>query len=403
MALAVAFAVTVVVIVPGLPGDQGGPPIVSTPNDNADVNGAPDFQTMLPAGGGTLIEGVGNGYWCTRSSCGGGPSLAAWTTSPFVSVAGGALPDGTPVLAGLTEVRGGNLRLSLLTCTRRACTLVGGGAFTAPGFGSAGETDPVYAASADRAGFAVAFGGYHANGAESLYVVVCDSAACQRPRATRLGTGPEGALTGSPVSGVVVAAAPDGGFAAALKDPRTGHIDVYQCAAAPCRAVTERQVAAFPAGAIAITVTSSGQALLAYDAGLFTGFSDSQVVLAGAEPGGSFRQLAAVNAPISGVSPDGNPGAWPAPYPAIAFAGPDLVVVSEDPAGHAVTLTACAIASCGNATKVTKVADVGHPIVALGIGVPAGAQRIFWATQDTDVLGAIHYSGHLWIGNQTYP
>ena len=45
---------------------------------------------------------------------------------------------------------------------------------------------------------------------------------------------------------------------------------------------------------------------------------------------------------------------------------------------------------------------VGHPIVDLGIGVPAGSLRILWATQDRDFLGVISYSGHLWIGNRRY-
>ena len=79
------------------------------------------------------------------------------------------------------------------------------------------------------------------------------------------------------------------------------------------------------------------------------------------------------------------------------------MVVSEDSSGHAVTLTTCVAASCGHTTEVRQAARPGNPIVALGIGVPAGNLRIFWSTQDTDFLGAISYSGHLWIGNMQYP
>ncbi len=103
------------------------------------------------------------------------------------------------------------------------------------------------------------------------------------------------------------------------------------------------------------------------------------------------------------VSPDNFPDAKPAPPPAIAFAGRDLMVVSEDASGRAVTLTTCVAASCGDTTSARQVASPGNPIVALGIGVPAGNLRILWSTQDTDFLGGIHYSGHLWIGNKRYP
>jgi hypothetical protein len=393
---AAVVALVAVAVVPRLLGGQGGPPVASTPNDNAGVNGVPGFEVMLSAGGGALL-GNRAAYWCTPSSCGGGPSLAAWTSGPFTSVAGGALPDGTPVLAGLTEVHGDTLRLSLLRCTRRACTTVGGGTFAAPGFRPGAGINPVYAASANGAGFAVAFGDYHAAGTESLYVVVCDSAACGHPRAIGLATG--GSTTGPPVGGVAVAAAPHGGFVAALADRRTAYIDVYRCAA-QCRSATERQVPVHPAGAVAITATSSGQTLLAYDAGLFTGYSDSEVVLAGAAPGGSFSSLAAVKAPISGAGTGGS-GTGPGPYPAIAFSGPKLLVVSEDSSGHSVTLTTCVTASCGGTIKVTTVAPAGNPVAALGIGIPGSTQPVFWATRDTDVLGGIHYSGHLWIGHRS--
>jgi hypothetical protein len=103
------------------------------------------------------------------------------------------------------------------------------------------------------------------------------------------------------------------------------------------------------------------------------------------------------------VNPDNFPDAKPAPAPAIVFAGRDLMIVSEDASGRAVTLTTCVATSCGRTTQARPVASPGNPIVALGIGVPAGNLRIFWSTQDTDFLGAISYSGHLWTGNKEYP
>lgn len=399
-AVAVAVAVIAVVVVLRLPGGEGGPRVVTTPNGNTGINGAPGFETMLSIGDGTLIGGYGNAFWCSTSACADGPSLAAWTTGPFASVAGGVLADGKPVLAGLTEVQGDILRLALLGCTRRACTAVGGGVFSAPGFDPAGGANGVDAASANGAGFAVVFDNLDANGAETLYVVACDTLACQHPRATRLGQASGIAITEPGVSDLAVAAAPHGGFAVALADVRNRGIDVYECAATPCRAMVRQQVPAL-SGALAITVSPSGQALLAYDStGTGTG---SQVVLAGAPPGGSFSQLAAVNAPVSDVNPGNFPDSKPAPDPAITFGGRDLLVVSEDPPGHAVTLTTCTVTACANTVKVSRVADVGNPIADLGIGVPAGTQRIFWATQDTDILGGISYSGHLWIGGGTYP
>lgn len=386
---------------------QGRPPIVTTPNDYSATNDAPAFQAMLSAGDGTLLVDGEKTYWCTPSSCAGGPSLAAWTGSLFSSVAGGVLPDGRPALAGLTQVRGDTLRLSLLGCSRRTCTAAGGGAFTAPGFNPATLLNTVYAASTNGRGLAVAFG----NGAgprEALYVAVCDSVRCQHPRATRLRGVFNGFALGPGVSNIAVAAAPDGGFAAAMPDPQQNSIDIYECQEAPCRAVARQQIAV-PAGGptaiIAITVASSGQTLLAYDSGYDLGdlAGGSQVVLAGAAPGGSFSRLATVNAPVASVNPDNFPDAKPAPAPAIVFAGRDLMVVSEDASGHALTLTTCVATSCGHTTEVRQVASPGNPIVALGIGVPAGNLRIFWSTQDTDFLGAISYSGHLWMGNKEYP
>jgi hypothetical protein len=328
----VALALAAAVVLSRSPGGHAGPWVVTTPNDNAGVNGAPDFRTMLPAGDGTLLEDVGNAYWCTTSSCAADEPLAPLRDSQFGLPAGGALPDGTPVLASLTEIDGDTLRLGLLHCAQRTCAEVGGGTFTAPGFSSA------------------------------------------------------------------VAAAPHGGFAAAVIGGQ-GQVSVYRCAAAPCRTAAKQQVPGPSSDAIAITVTPSGQTLLAYgnsDFSVNTG--SSQVVLGSVGPGGSFSQLAAVNAPVSNV--DGAQYSGP-PAPAIEFSGRDLLVVSENPSGHAVTLTTCAVTSCGNTTKVSQVATVGNPIVELGIGVPTGTPRIFWATQDTDILGAISYSGHLWIGNST--
>jgi hypothetical protein len=387
---------------------QGHPPIVTTPNDYSATNDAPAFQAMLSFGAGTLLVDGGKSYWCTTSSCAGGPSLAAWTGSLFYSVAGGVLPDGRPVLAGLTQVRGDTLRLSLLRCSRRTCTAAGGGAFTAPGFNPATLLNTVYAASTNGGGLAVAFG----NGTgprEALYVVVCDPVRCQHPRATRLRGVFNGFALGPGVSNIAVAAAPDGEFAAAMPDPQQNAIDVYECAEAPCTAVARQQIAV-PAGGptaiIAATVASSGQTLLAYDSGYDLGDlagGSQQVVLASAAPGGSFSRLATVSAPVTPVNPDNIPDAKPAPAPAIVFAGRDLMVVSEDASGHAVTLTTCVATSCGHTTEVRQVASPGNPIVALGIGVPAGNLRIFWSTQDTDFLGAISYSGHLWIGNKEYP
>jgi hypothetical protein len=405
--LAAGAAAVVIAVIAGcslrLLTGQGHPPIVTTPNDYSATNDAPAFQTMLSAGDGTLLVDVGKTYWCTASSCVGGPSLAAWTGSLFYSVAGGVLPDGRPVLAGLTQVHGDTLRLGLLGCSRRTCTAAGGGAFTAPDFNPATVLNTVYAASENGAGFAVAFGNGVTAG-ESLYVVVCDSARCEHPRATRLRGVFNGFALGPGVSNIAVAAAPDGGFAAAVADPRQNQIDVYECPEEPCRAVARRLIAV-PAGGptaiIAITVASSGRTLLAYDSGHDLG-DGSQVVLAGAAPGGLFSRLATVNAPVAPVNPDNFPDAKPAPAPAIVFAGRDLMVLSEDPSGHAVTLTTCVAASCGHTTEVRQVARPGNPIVALGIGVPAGNLRVFWSTQDTGFLGAISYSGHLWIGNLQY-
>lgn len=113
--------------------------------------------------------------------------------------------------------------------------------------------------------------------------------------------------------------------------------------------------------------------------------------------------MATVNAPVSAVNPNGGPDAQPAPAPAIVFGEHDLLVVSEDSSGHAIRLTTCSAASCGDTTQVRQVVGVGNPIVDLGIGVPAGNLRILWATQDQDFLGAISYSGHLWIGTSGYP
>jgi hypothetical protein len=395
--MAVAAIAVIAWISLRLSAGQGGPPVVTTPNDNSDTNDAPEFETMLSAGDATLMVGHGTAYWCTTSACADGPSLAAWTSSPFVSVAGGVLPDGEPVLAGLTEVHGNVLRLNLLSCTRRACTVTGGGVFTAPDFNPDGGLNDVYAASESSAGFAVAFGD-DVSGAESLYVVVCDSARCDHPSATRLAGAFESVRAEPGVSNVAVAAAQHGGFSAAAPDPQDDQIDVYECAAAPCRTVTRQQVSAQVTGPVAITVTS-GQTLLAYDTSALAG---SQVVLASAAPGQSFSQLATVNAPVAAISSDDPSSAAPAPAPAIIFGGSDLMVVSEDASGHTVTLTTCSDASCGTA-EVIPVASVGHLIVDLGIGVPAGNLRILWATQDTDFLGGTHYSGHLWVGNDLYP
>ena len=395
--MALAFAAVAVVALLRLPGGHGGPAVVTTPDDNAGTNGAPDLQTVLSAGNGALLEGQGNAYWCTTSSCGDGPSLAAWTSGEFGSAAGGALPNGMPVLAGLTEIQGDILRLSLLSCRRQACTAVGGGAFTAPGFTPSGGLNSVYVASASNAGFAVVFGDYDAAGAESLYVVVCDPGACRHPNATRLA----GPSQGAGDSDAAVAAAPHGGFAVAVPD--LDGIKVYECVAAPCHARAQQVPANAATGTVAISVTSSGQTLLAYDTSDAVG--GSRVVLEGAAPGGSFSQLAAVRAPVAAVNPGNVVGAQESgpPTPAIEFSGRDLMAVSEDSSGHAVMLTTCAVVSCGTTIKVSKVADVGHPIVDLGIGVPAGTLRILWATQDTDFLGAIHYSGHLWIASSAYP
>lgn len=116
-------------------------------------------------------------------------------------------------------------------------------------------------------------------------------------------------------------------------------------------------------------------------------------------PGGSFSQLATVNAPIAYVDSGGSSAA----RPAINFGGRDLIVVSEGSHGHTVTLTTCVAVSCSGTTKVSQVTAVDHPIIGLGIGVPAGNMRILWTTRDTDILGADHYSGHVWIGSKAYP
>ena len=162
---------------------------------------------------------------------------------------------------------------------------------------------------------------------------------------------------------------------------------------------------ACPRGRAGLIPGATGIRALAYDFGYGLGdiAGGSQVVLAGAAPGGAFSRLATVSAPVAPVNPDNVPDAKPAPAPAVVFAGRDLMVVSEDSSGHLVTLTTCVTASCGHTTVVRQVASPGNPIVALGIGVPAGNLRILWSTQDTDFLGGIHYSGHLWIGNKKYP
>ncbi len=390
--LAAALVLVAAVVLLRLLGGHAAPWVVTTPNDSADVNGAPDFQTIMSAGDGTLLEDVDNAYWCTTSSCAPYAPLAPWKESQFGWPTGGMLPDGRPVLAALTETGGETLRLSLLHCTPQACAEVGGGTFTAPGFGSvASGPVGVSAVSADSAGFAVAFWGLDANGVESLYVAVCDSAACHRPYATSLGQ-----VSRTGISVTAVAAAPHGGFAAAVLGDQ-GQVSVYRCASAPCRTAARQQVPGPSGGDIAITMTPSGQTLLAYANIDFSGNGvSSQVVLGSVGPSGSFSQLAAVNAPVAYVHDYAE-----TPDPAIEFSGRDLLVVSENPSGHAVTLTTCAVTSCGNTTKVSQVATVGNPIVELGIGVPTGTPRIFWATQDTDILGAISYSGHLWIGNST--